>query len=552
MPKVAAIEFEENLVRVLVARTTGSAFKLSSAFEVELDANWEDGSSDLGKNLAQALGGQVGRCDALVSFGRGQSELRVINVPVVPDDELPDIVRFQAQRQFTNVVENSPVDFLPLAEAGDEKKVLAATVSPDTIRRIVSGCQTAGLSVKEIKLRATCSTALSQFVNPDEKNYIIVEPTEKSFNLQVVAYGKLCLTRTVRAASADSTDQIIRDIRRTLAAANNQVPGYETRKVLVFGNESDFAGLRSAVEDQLQFDIDFVNPFDHAEGLSSLPENPAHYASLIGLLTSHCSSATETIDFLNPRKKSSGGANNRVAILAGIAAAILVFGLIGLGYLLLSQKSSQIAKIREEISAQKDSDLIAQELIGDVEKVESFDNTQAVWLKELAVLSERAMDPDQLILNNTTYTLDLAKKGGGVKIEADGFLQSGAVSEQLGKQIREMEKYDATLENVVLLNEKEKDQELYTHKFKARVFRAPELLIPEVSQEELEAYMKPRIEAANKELEAAKANSDPAAEPPNDDPDPDDKKSDTKESTADAGTEKAPANEDQEKELSNE
>lgn len=518
MPKIAAIEFEGNLARVLIARTSGSGFKLSSAFEVDTESNWEDEGSDFGKNLAKALGSRVGRCDALVSFGRGQSELRVINVPVVPDNELPDIVRFQAQRQFTHFAENFPVDFLPLTESGDEKKVLAATVSRSALQKIVSGCQTAGLNVTEVKLRATCTTALYQSIHPESKNYIIVEPTEKSFNLEVVAYGKLCLTRTVRSASEDTTGQIIRDIRRTLAAANNQIPGYETSKVVVFGKEADFPGLRATVEKELQFDVDFVDPFDHAEGITERPENTGHYASLVGLLVSHCSPTTETIDFLNPRKKVSGRGNNRVAILAGIAAAILFIGLFGLGYLMLSQKSSQIAKLRQEISAQRDSDQIAQQLIGDIEKIEAFDNNQAIWLKELAVLSERSMDPDQLIANSATFTLDLARKDGGVKIEADGYLQSGAVSEQLANRIRELKAYSATLENVVLLSENEKDQDIYSHKFKARIRRDPQVVIPEVGTEAINAYMQPRIEAAQKALETAAKN--PASPPPDPPTDP--------------------------------
>lgn len=507
MPKVAALEFNDSMVRGLVAKTAGSSFQVTSAFEVELDASWEDSQTNLGESLTKALGNTVGRCDALVSFGRGQSELRVLNVPVVPNDELPEIVRFQALRQFTNAQEDSPVDFLPLSESSDEKRVLAATVPLDVIKRLSSGCQAAGLTVKEMKLRATCTTALSQHIAPERKNYVIVEPTDRSFNLEVVAYGKLCLTRTVRS-SGDPTTQILREIRRTLAAANNQIQGYEAKSVVVFGNEEEFEGLRKAIGDELHFDVDFVNPFDHASGLSSPPENPGQYASLVGLLVSHCTpsggaTATETIDFLNPRRKSVDRSNNRVAMLAGIAAATLFIGLGIIGYMMLASKTSKIEKLRAEIQSKSESDKVAKELIADVEQIEAFENNQAIWLKELANISERFLEPDHAILNGIAFNLDLKRSDGKIRIDANGYLQSGEISEKIANLIREHEKYDASLEDVTLLSESEKDQDIYSHKFKASVFRGSELLIPEVDDETLKAYMEPRIELGKKELETS-------------------------------------------------
>ena len=137
-----------------------------------------------------------------------------------------------------------------------------------------------------------------------------------------------------------------------------------------------------------------------------------------------------------------------------------------------------------------------------MEKIEDFENSQAIWLKELANVSQRTMDPDQVILNNLSFSLDLAKKDGSIKITANGYLQSGEISEQIGNEIRENEKYEAKLENVFPLTEKEKNQDLYTHKFTARVNRPSELIIPDVPEELVKTYMAPRIEVGTKELEA--------------------------------------------------
>ncbi|MEE2640183.1 MAG: hypothetical protein VX768_06110 [Planctomycetota bacterium] len=508
MAKIAAIEFDEKIARVLIARSAGSGLQLSSAFEVDFESNLEEDGAGFGEDFSRALGNRVGRSDALISFGRGLSELRVINVPVVPDSELPEIVRFQALRQFANCADDAPVDFLTLSETGEEKKVLAATVPKLIVDNLKTGCQAAGLTVKGVKLRATCTTALSQASGLDHKNYIIVDPSSNSFNIEVVAYGKLCLTRTIRSASGDRGTQISREIRRTLAAANNQIPDYEAKSVVVFGEEKDFDGLRKAIEDDLRYDVEFINPFDHVDGLSSPPENVGHYASLVGLLVDHVSKSTETIDFINPRKKSVDAGSSRTKILSLAAAALLVLGLGGLGYLALAQKTTRINKIKEQIASMQANDNIAQEIIGDVGKIETFENGQAVWLRELANISERFLDPDHAILNSVTFSLNPRSEEEGARIEASGYLQSGDISEQIANKLRSKDGYDAKLQNVVMLSEKERSQDLYSHSFKAQVTRTAELLYPEVSEEEMTLFMEPRRKMGQKEIETSKKKND--------------------------------------------
>lgn len=489
MAKITAIEFDDNAARVVVAKTSGSSFQLQSAFEVELESSIDTNDPDFGSDLAAALGNRVGRCDALVSLGRGSSELRVINVPVVPDSELPDIVRFQAMRQFSNSAEDAPIDFLPLTESGDDKKVLAATVPAEVIENLKKGCQAAGLNLKGVKLRATGSVALCHSISPERKNYIVLDPAAKSFNLEVVAYGKLCLTRTIRSMTGEPGRQIVREVRRTLAAANNQISDYETDQIVVLGDESEFAGLREAITNDLQFDVTFINPFDKAPGLSELPERVGTYASLIGLLVDHTSKMTETIDFLNPRRNLSAGEGSNVKMLAGIAIAVLFIGMIGLAYVTLSSTSNQIDKINQQISSMAKNDEYAKELIGNVAKVEAFENTQAVWLRELANLSEDFPEPDFSVVNSATLSLKPNNEESGTLISFSGYVDGLQTPAAIENGIRD-DIYHVVIDDVFLLSEKEKTQDYYTHKLDGTVFRTPELMNPEVSDEQLQAFTK--------------------------------------------------------------
>lgn len=509
MAKIAAIDFDDSSARVVVAKTTGSSFQVQSAFEVEMNSSFENDASQFGKDLTEALGNKVGRCDALVSFGRGMSELRVISVPIVPDNELPDIVRFQALRQFANCAENAPVDFLKLSEGTDDKKVLAATIPAEILENLKSGCNAAGLQLKGVKLRSTCSTALSQHTDPELKNYIIVDPSAKSFNLEVVSFGKLCITRTIRSVAGDSSVQIVREIRRTLAAATNQIAEYETRNIVVFGNESDFDGLRATIEKDLQFDVKFINPFDFAPGLSELPSRVGTYASLIGLLVDHTSNKTETIDFLSPRKKVESSEGNRLKWIVGIAAAALFLLCGGFAYWTLADLSSKIAKVNEQIKAGAVTDKTVQETIANVERIEEFDNAQVVWLRELANLSEDFSDPDFAIVNSATFALKANDQNEGMKITLNGYYSGIETPTAIINGVRDLKSgHQINVVETVLLSEKETDQKYYDHKFKGIVFRGPTVRNPEVKDEVLKSFAEKRAPKKSDDSESKEADDE--------------------------------------------
>ena len=52
------------------------------------------------------------KTETLVAIGRGKAELRELTLPPVPEDELPDMVRFQAIRSFASSGESATVDYL--------------------------------------------------------------------------------------------------------------------------------------------------------------------------------------------------------------------------------------------------------------------------------------------------------------------------------------------------------------------------------------------------------------------------------------------------------
>src|SRR4051794_24597364 len=157
MSRFVGLEWDAKEARVVIGRKRTSGVAVDHALVVPLPQR-EEGTTaepDVGSVLARALADQgVARSEALVAVGRASIELRFLSTPPVPEDELPDVVRFQAMRQFTTLGDNWPLDFVPLGPNADGgMNVLAAAISPELLEQIRKDCSVAGITVSRLVLR---------------------------------------------------------------------------------------------------------------------------------------------------------------------------------------------------------------------------------------------------------------------------------------------------------------------------------------------------------------------------------------------------------------
>src|SRR4029078_2109697 len=110
---------------------------------------------DVGGVLAKALAEHgLARSEAMVAVGRANIEVRFLATPPVPEDELREVVRFQAMRQFTTLGDDWPLDFVPLGPNADGgMNVLAAAIAPELLKQIQKDCTTVGITIGKLLLR---------------------------------------------------------------------------------------------------------------------------------------------------------------------------------------------------------------------------------------------------------------------------------------------------------------------------------------------------------------------------------------------------------------
>ena len=103
----------------------------------------------------------VGKVTTLVGVGRDHVQMKLLTLPPAPADELPDLVRFQAEREFTALGTEAALDFIPLAgDAQTPHQVLAVALSPAGLAEAREVCQLLDVEPDRIVLRACAAAAL--------------------------------------------------------------------------------------------------------------------------------------------------------------------------------------------------------------------------------------------------------------------------------------------------------------------------------------------------------------------------------------------------------
>jgi Tfp pilus assembly PilM family ATPase len=433
MSRLVALEWDAKEARVVIGRKRGSTVVVDQALAVPVPAR-EEGSTaepDVGNVLARALADQgVARSEALVAVGRASIELRFLSTPPVPEDELPDVVRFQAVRQFTTLGDDWPLDFVPLGPNADGgMNVLAAAIAPDLLEQIRKDCSVASITVSRLVLRPFAAASLLKGQLGDGQCRMIVDLLRDEADLTVLIGSQVIFPRTVRLPLTSESEVLARTLlaegRRTMIAAQNQLGGRRVEEVVLFGDGQHHASLKQLLEKELTLPIRLVDPFEGiewGEANARRPEYPGTFAPLLGMMIDEAAAVPPVIDFLHTHKKPPPPNKRKtyMAIGAAVAAAVLL----GLGVMQwqLWSLDSEINALRVTRFKQEKAAKDSVKPIKDAESLDGFALGDITWLDELARLSEKLPPPEEAQLNE--LTLQAAPKGGGGSIKFAGFVDT--------------------------------------------------------------------------------------------------------------------------------
>jgi Tfp pilus assembly PilM family ATPase len=477
MPRLLALEWSETEARFAVASSHGDQVTVEQAFSANMrpgEPGVEPGPRDVGTRIAAALAEhRVGKIDTLVAIGRANIELRQLTVPPVPDEELADIVRFTALREFNALEENWPLDFLPIDDAPDQPRtVLAAAISPEMVEQIQRTCHSAGLKPRRLILRPCGAASLlcRQQVEGRPRARLLVDLLGDEADLTVMIDRKVIFLRTARLPGdplidAEAVQALLAELRRTMAAVQNQLGGRKVEAIVLCGTGQPHAALAELIDSRLATPTEVFDPF---AGLAlggdlarALPEHPSRFAPLLGMLLDELHQSPHGVDFLHPRRRPAPPSRRRLFIGAGVGAAVVVLVCLLVGWLVSRHAEGR----RLELQAKLDEydrqlgELTKDGLTKDEDTLKKIDAWKAgghVWLEEFRWFVKKLPESRETMLDG--LTMGVLQRGPEISFQ--GFARALDTFDKLEKPFREGKRQVDSKDRVV-----EKKQSGYTYHY---------------------------------------------------------------------------------------
>lgn len=403
----------------------------------------------------------VNGSDVIVGVGRSNVEVRSLQLPQADTNDLPDMVRFTAMRLFATVGDSWPIDFvtlpqnqMPVVESGENAEtkpgatpasakentqpasippssqieVLAVAINPATVSQIRRVCSDAGLNLVQLGLRPMASGTLATLgtYSPigSQSNVLLIDILTDEAEMVVLEQGHVTFMRSVRLAQSESSlvnALSAAEIRRTLIAAVHARSGLKIDKIILWTNPTKAEATIAEWKKVIQLPVEAIDPLSvvsvSTKSTFDTTDDAGTFAPLIGLTLQRRSapqaiSPPTVIDFLHPRQRVEAKKPIRAYALAGTAAALLVLG--SLWWYRSSHQAldSEIESLTMRLKSMEDTLKLAQASSANWKKVERFIAGDIQWLDQLVYLSDKSLPADQMVMGDTTISLDNVTNSG--------------------------------------------------------------------------------------------------------------------------------------------
>lgn len=442
MAKRIAIDWDDTELRLVAAQKTAVGMKITDAAVIPLE---EGGFAETLRSAVSSRG--LEKAETLVAIGRGKAELRELMLPTVPDNELPDMVRFQALRTFASSGDAATVDFLVTQRGDDGIEMIAAAIGSAKLDSVRESVGEAGLQLKRVALRPLTAAALYLSRNAGESGEsVLIDLLASDAEIVIARDGKVIFVRTVRLPNEPSSrpTALAGELRRSLLACGS---GSESRRVYLWGRESVHQNDVEMLSQAIGGSVKMLDPFGlvdvSGKVADQLPDHVGRLAPLVGLLACDDSDPDRLIDFLNPRKRTEKVVDHRMtAALVGVP--VLLVGLIGWTiYSQLAGRTRQIESLQAEIEAMKptvDSAVVSTDRTA---RLDQFLDGDVNWLSELKRIAESIPPADALIVTSVNANASGRSLGTrpGVSnsptIKLQGLVTDASVIDQLQDSLRD-------------------------------------------------------------------------------------------------------------------
>jgi hypothetical protein len=424
MARYIAVDWDSKELRVVGGTPGSGSVQVDFLRAVPLSPDAASPETAVAEALAKLTAeGAIGKGDLLLTANRSSVELRSLQLPPADANELPDMVRFSAQSRFAQLGDQWPLDYLPLpSEGSTDQLVLAAAMQGPALTRLEKIASASNLPLKQVRLRPLASQALAELARGDlaGSSSLLIQRTGEELDLIVSQNGIVTLMRTARIADGQvdlAVKSLLGEIKRTRFAAESQEPKVAVDRLVLWGDLGLGQDLAATLRQETGLAVDSLGLSDavtwkSGASVSTAGDDPERFVPAVGLLAQAAGTSSNSIDFLNPRRRIEVKRPLWHYIAAASAAALL--GAIGLWAYLSRHRAldSEIARLQKASNEMNQTVELSRKYIRDWQKVEKFLQADTNILDEMVYISERSLPPEQMMFGDWAYTLNAATDVG--------------------------------------------------------------------------------------------------------------------------------------------
>ncbi|MEZ6072292.1 MAG: hypothetical protein R3C10_19040 [Pirellulales bacterium] len=454
MSEYLAIDFDTHQLAGARARLSNQRVRVESVIErtwpAELDP-WADPVA-AGQWLAGELrDAGLTASEVLVSLPREDVVVRQLDVPDVPDEALPNLVRLQAETKSSSSLGGMVLDFLPLPRSPQAagRQVLMITIAQSRLGRLRELTTAAGLELASVGISAVATTELvaraeTHTVVDRAAAALLVSRTAHRVEIALVRDEHLLFTHSSQLADTDASSQdaaTLAEVRRSLGALSRLDAELQVSRAWVIGAAEETASLCQAMSKQLDCPVAVLSPLKVAavswDG-SGEPPHQAQLAGPVGMLLAMAGPTVETVDLLKPRRPVVRPDRRRLKTgLAIAAAAGLVALAFGYTYVQTRARAGQIEETQERLTQASEVVDRAAPTLAAAKLIDEWDDRGVDCLYQLTELNRQLPGTDRLYLRNLRFN---PLPGDAVaQLQADGRARSRSDVEQLEQRLRNHE-----------------------------------------------------------------------------------------------------------------
>ena len=402
MARILAIDWDRHEARglLLASGPTGASVTGAWAAPLARADNALLSGREIGERLAAAIAGRVGgKVTTLVGAGRDNVQMQLLSLPPAPADELPEMVRFQAEREFTALGGDAALDFIPIAgDAQTPHQVLAVALNATGLAEAREICAALGVEPDRIPLRACAAAALVRRagVVPAGNIALVVNPLTDEADLIVQADDKVVVMRTVRLPEPSQADgrqrALLGEIRRTMAAVRQQLADRKVDQVVVCGSPAQ-VDQDGRLSHELDVPVTLFDPTSYApSGLSAqgVPaESLARFAAVLGMALGETDRQPPIVDFANIRRRPEARRFTRVHALAAATAALAALWFAAHLWRQTADPARELAQLDSRIEHLQAQAEMYKDVTAQAAAIERWLATDVNWLDELEQFARR-------------------------------------------------------------------------------------------------------------------------------------------------------------------